>query len=114
VGGLVEAWQSRPLAEIFTIVYLDAIHFKIRRENKVKNTAVYVVLEVGFEGERDILGQWIGDSREGANFWLPVISDLQTHGVKDILIACMDGLTGFNDAIQAVFLKTEIQRCVIH
>lgn len=112
--GLVEAWQSRPLAEIYTIVYLDTIHLKIRRENKVENTAVYVVLGVDLEGHRDILGHWIGEGSEGANFWLSVITDLQTRGVKDILIACMDGLTGFKEALQAVFPKTEIQRCVIH
>lgn len=114
VWGLVEAWQSRPLASIYAIVYLDAIHLKIRRENKVENTAVYVVLGVDLEGHRDVLGHWIGDGGEGANFWLSVISDLQARGVKDILIACMDGLTGFKDAILAVFPKTEIQRCVIH
>lgn len=114
VWGLVEAWQSRPLASLYAIVYLDAIHLKLRRENKVENTAVYIVLGVDLEGQRDVLGHWIGDGGEGANFWLSVITDLQTRGVKDILIACMDGLTGFKDAILAVFPKTEIQRCIIH
>jgi len=114
VWGAVEAWQSRPLASIYAIVYLDAIHLKIRRENKVENTAVYVVLGVDLEGHRDVLGHWIGDGGEGANFWLSVITDLQARGVKDILIACMDGLTGFKDAILSVFPKAEIQRCVIH
>lgn len=114
VWGLVDAWQSRPLSAIYAIVYLDAIHLKIRRENKVENTAVYVVLGVDLEGQRDVLGHWIGEGGEGANFWLSVISDLQARGVKDILIACMDGLTGFKDAILAIFPHTEIQRCVIH
>ena len=114
VWGLVEAWQNRPLLSIYAIVYLDAIHLRIRRENKVENTAIYIVLGVDLEGHRDVLGHWVGDGAEGANFWLSVITDLQTRGVKDILIACMDGLTGFKDAIQAVFPKTEIQRCVIH
>lgn len=114
VWGLVEAWQSRPLAACYAIVYLDAIHLKLRRESKVENTAVYVVLGVDLEGHRDILGHWIGDGAEGANFWLSVITDLQGRGVKDILIACMDGLTGFKDAVKAVFPQTEIQRCVIH
>lgn len=114
VWGLVEAWQSRPLSATYAIVYLDAIHLKIRRENKIENTAVYIVLGVDLEGHRDVLGHWIGDGGEGANFWLSVITDLQSRGVKDILIACMDGLTGFKDAILAVFPKTEIQRCVIH
>ena len=75
---------------------------------------MYIVLGVDLEGHRDVLGHWVGDGAEGANFWLSVISDLQARGVKDILIACMDGLTGFEEAIQAVFPKTEIQRCVIH
>jgi putative transposase len=114
VWGLVEAWQSRPLAPIYAIVYLDAIHLKLRRENKVENTAVYIALGVDLEGHRDVLGHWIGDSAEGANFWLSVAADLQARGVKDILIACIDGLTGFKDALLAVFPKTEIQRCVIH
>jgi len=114
VWGLVEAWQNRPLASIYAIVYLDAIHLKVRHENKVENTAVYIVLGVDLEGQRDILGHWIGEGGEGANFWLSVITDLQTRGVKDILIACMDGLTGFKEAVQAVFPNTVIQRCVIH
>ena len=114
VWGLVEAWQNRPLATIYAIVYLDAIHVKLRRENRVETTAVYIVLGVDLEGHRDVLGHWIGNGGEGANFWLSVITDLQTRGVKDILIACMDGLTGFKEAVQAVFPKTEIQRCVIH
>jgi transposase-like protein len=114
VWELVEAWQSRPLAAIYPIVYLDAIHIKLRRESKVENTAVYIVLGVDLEGHRDVLGHWIGDGAEGANFWLSVVTDLQNRGVKDILIACMDGLTGFKDAVLAVFPKTDIQRCVIH
>jgi putative transposase len=114
VWGLVEAWQNRPLAAIYPIVYLDAIHLKLRREGKVLNTAVYVVLGVDLEGQRDVLGHWVGDGAEGANFWLNVVTDLQTRGVEDIFIACIDGLTGFKDAIQAVFPQTHIQRCVIH
>lgn len=114
VWSLVEAWQSRPLAAIYPIMYLDALHIKLRRESKVENTAVYIVLGVDLEGHRDVLGHWIGDGTEGANFWLSVVTDLQTRGVKDIFIACMDGLTGFKDAILAVFPRTEIQRCIIH
>jgi putative transposase len=114
VWGLVEAWQNRPLSAIYPIVYLDAIHLKLRREGKVVNTAVYVVLGVDLEGQRDVLGHWVGDGAEGANFWLSVVTDLQTRGVEDIFIACIDGLTGFKDAIQAVFPQTHIQRCVIH
>jgi putative transposase len=114
VWGLVEAWQNRPLAAIYPIVYLDAIHLKLRREGKVVNTAVYVVLGVDLEGQRDVLGHWVGDGAEGANFWLSVVTDLQTRGVEDIFIACIDGLTGFKDAIQTVFPYTHIQRCMIH
>jgi len=114
VWGLVEASMNRPLSAIYPIVYLDAIHLKLRRESKVVNTAVYVVLGVDLAGQRDVLGHWIGDGAEGANFWLSVVTDLQTRGVEDIFIACIDGLTGFKDAIQAVFPQTHIQRCVIH
>ena len=114
VWELVESWQSRPLASLYVIIYLDAIHIKMRREGKVENTAVYVVLGVDVEGHRDVLGHWVGDGGESANFWLSVITDLQSRGVKDILIACMDGLTGFKEAVLAVFPKTDIQRCIIH
>jgi putative transposase len=114
VWELVESWQNRPLASLYAIIYLDAIHIKMRREGKVENTAVYVVLGVDLEGYRDVLGHWVGDGSESANFWLSVITDLQSRGVKDILIACMDGLTGFKEAVLAVFPKTDIQRCIIH
>lgn len=114
VWHLVEAWQNRPLAAVYPIVYLDAIHLKLRRDGKVLNTAVYIVLGIDLVGQRDVLGHWVGDGAEGANFWLSVVTDLQTRGVEDIFIACIDGLTGFKDAIQAVFPKTHIQRCIIH
>lgn len=114
VWGLVEAWQNRPLAAIYPILYLDAIHLKLRHEGKVENIAVYTVLGVDLEGHRDALGHWVGSGGESSNFWLSVISDLQSRGVKDIFIACMDGLTGFKEAILAVFPQTQIQRCIIH
>ncbi len=110
----VEAWQSRPLAAIYPIVYLDAIHLKLRRDGKVANTAIYIVLGVDLDGQRDVLGHWVGDGAEGANFWLSVVSDLQARGVHDIFIACVDDLPGFKAAIQAIFPCTYIQRCVIH
>jgi transposase-like protein len=110
----VEAWQNRPLAAIYPIVYLDAIHLKLRRDGKVLNTAVYSVLGSDLEGQRDVLGHWVGDGAEGANFWLSVVTDLQTRGVSDIFLACVDGLTGFKAAIQAVFPKTHIKHCIIH
>lgn len=114
VWSLVEAWQNRPLATIYPIVFLDALHLKLRRDGKVVNTAIYIVLGVDLDGQRDVLGHWVGDGAEGANFWLSVVTDLQARGVADIFIACVDGLTGFKAAIQAVFPQTHIQRCVIH
>lgn len=110
----VIAWQNRPLAAIYPIIYLDAIHIKIRRDGRVQNTAVYIVLAIGLDGHRDILGHWVGDGGEGANFWLSVITDLQTRGVEDVFIACVDGLNGFSEAIEAVFPQTIVQRCIIH
>lgn len=92
----------------------DAIHLKLRRDGNVANTAVYIVLGVDLDGQRDVLGHWVGDGGEGANFWLSVVTDLHSRGVTDIFIACIDGLTGFKDAIQAVFPRTQIQRCSIH
>ena len=103
VWSLVEEWQNRSLASIYPIVYLDAIHIKLRRESKVENIAVYTVLGVDVEGHRDILGHWVGEGSESSNFWLSVITDLQTRGVKDIFIACMDGLSGFKEAVLASF-----------
>lgn len=114
VWSLVEAWQNRPLAALYPIVYLDAIHLKLRRDGKVQNTAVYIVLGLDLDGQRHVLGHWVGDGAEGANFWLSVVTDLQSRGVQDIFLACVDGLTGFKAAIQAVFPRTELQRCIIH
>jgi len=114
VWELVEAWQNRPLAPVYAIVYLDAIHIKLKRDGKIENVAVYNVLGVDLEGHREIMGHWIGDGAEGANFWLTVMTDLQNRGVEDIFIASIDGLTGFKDAIHSIFPKTKVQRCVIH
>lgn len=114
VWPLVEAWQNRPLAPVYAILYLDAIHIKLKRDGKIDNVAVYNVLGVDLDGHREILGHWIGDGAEGANFWLSVITDLQNRGVEDVFIAAIDGLSGFKDAIQSVFQKTQVQRCVIH
>jgi putative transposase len=114
VWSLVEAWQNRPLATVYPIVSLDAIHLKLRRDGKVLNTAVDSVVGVDLEGQRDVLGHGVGDGAEGANFWLSVVTDLQARGVEDSFIACIDGLTGFKEAIHAIFPKTQIQRCSIH
>jgi len=114
VWTLGEAWQNRPLEAIYPVVWLDALHIKLRREGKVLNTAVYVVLGIDLEGQRDVLGHWVGDGGEGANFWLSVVTDRQSRGVQDVFIACIDGLTGFKEAILSVFPQTRIQQCVIH
>ena len=114
VWPLVETWQNRPLDAIYPFVFLDALHIKLRRDGKVENTAVYVVLGVNMDGHRAVLGHWIGDGSEGANFWLSVVTDLQARGVEDIFIASVDGLAGFAEAIHAIFPKTQVQRCIIH
>jgi len=114
VWELVEVWQNRPLAKVYAILFLDALHIKLKREGKVENVAVYNVLGVDLEGKREILGHWIGEGGEGANFWLSVISDLQNRGIQDVFIASVDGLSGFADAIRAVYPQAKVQRCVIH
>lgn len=110
---LIQEWQSRPLERVYPIVFLDAIHFKVRKENRVVNKAAYTVLGINMEGKKDILGIWVGES-ESASFWLGVCNDLKNRGVEDILIACKDGLSGFSEAINSAFPKAEIQLCVIH
>ena len=110
---LIQEWQNRPLDSLYCIVYLDAVHFKVREDGSVKNKAVYLVLGINVEGKKDLLGIWVGEE-EGAKFWLQVLNDLQSRGVKDVLIACCDNLKGFSEAIKAVFHKTIIQKCIIH
>lgn len=110
---MIKEWQSWPLEKVYPIVYLDAIHFKARKENRIVNKAAYSVMGINMDGCKEILGIWIGES-ESASFWLGVCNDLKSRGVEDILIACKDGLSGFSDAISTVFPKTEIQLCVIH
>ncbi len=114
VWPLVEAWQNRSLASVYALVYLDAIYVHLRREGRLERSAVYIALGVDLEGHKDALGHWVADGVEGAKFWLSVLGELQARGVSDILIACMDGLTGFSDAVRSVFPKTVIQRCIVH
>ncbi|MBK9304486.1 MAG: IS256 family transposase [bacterium] len=109
----VKAWQGRPLDAVYPIVYLDAVHLKIRTDGRVQNRAVYVALGVDLTGSKQLLGLWIGEV-EGAKFWLNVLTELSNRGVRDILIASVDGLTGFPEAIASVFPKTEVQLCVVH
>lgn len=109
----IREWQSRPLERLYAIVYMDAMHFRIRDEGFVKSKAVYTILGVNMQGKKEILGLYQGDN-ESATFWLQVLTDLSHRGVEDILIACIDNLKGFADAIENVFAKTEVQLCIIH
>ena len=111
----VKAWRSRPLDEVFPIVYLDALYVNIKVNGRVSKRAVYVVLGINPEGNKELLGLWIGEAeREGAKFWLGVLTDLKNRGLKDILIACCDGLKGFPQAIEAIYPKTQVQLCIVH
>jgi len=110
---LITEWRNRPLDSVYPIVFLDAMHFKVRVEGKVVPKAFYTVLAVTHDGKKDILGLYLSEA-EGARFWLGVLSDLKARGVEDILIASIDGLKGFPEAIAEVFPKTEIQLCVVH
>ena len=109
----VKEWQERPLEPIYTFLWLDAIHYKIKDGGRYETKAVYTVLGMDKEGKKDVLGLYIGES-EGANFWLGVLTKLQNRGVKDILIASVDGLNGFPEAIKTIFPKTEVQLCIVH
>lgn len=106
-------WRSRPLETVYPVVFLDAIHFKAREDGRVTTKAIYSVMGIDQTGHKDILGLYIADS-EGANFWAGVLTDLKNRGVEDILIACIDGLKGFPEAIESIFPKTSIQLCVVH
>ena len=109
---LVEEWQNRPLEDIYYFTFLDAIHFNVKEDKSIVKKAAYVILGVNSEGKKDVLGIYIGGN-ESAKFWLTVLNDLKNRGVKVILIASVDGLTGFSDAIKAMYPHTDIQRCII-
>jgi putative transposase len=109
----IKAWQQRPLASHYPFVWLDAIHYKIKQDGRYVAQAVYTVLGLTLEGHKEILGLYLSET-EGANFWLSVLTDLNNRGLEDILIACVDGLNGFPEAINAIFPQTEVQLCVIH
>jgi putative transposase len=109
----VKAWQNRPLEETYPILYLDALRVKIRDGGHVVNKAIYVAIAVNMEGNKEVLGLWAEDN-EGAKFWLQVLTDLQNRGAKDFFIACVDGLKGFPEAIEAVYPRTEVQLCIVH
>ncbi len=109
----IKEWQSRPLDELYCIVWMDAMHYKIKEQGKVKSRAVYNILGIDKEGKKDLLGVYVSEN-EGANFWLSVLTDLNNRGIKDVLIACIDNLNGFEQAINTIFPKTEVQSCVVH
>jgi len=109
----VKAWQNRPLEETYAILYLDALRVKIRDGGHVQNKAIYVAIAVNMEGNKEVLGLWAADN-EGAKFWLQILTDLQNRGAKDFFIACVDGLKGFPEAIEAVYPRTEVQLCIVH
>ena len=112
VADEVKAWQARPLEPIYPIVYLDCIHVKVR-EGAVRVKAVYLAIGINMNGEKEVLGLWLAQT-EGAKFWLQVVTELRNRGVQDIFIACVDGLKGFPDAIEAVFPKAVVQLCIVH
>jgi len=110
---MVKEWQCRPLESMYTIVWLDAMHYKVKDEGRVVSRAVYNVLAINSEGRKELIGMYVSES-EGARFWLSVLTDLKARGLKDILIACIDNLNGFAEAIESVFPRVEIQSCIIH
>jgi transposase-like protein len=110
---VIKEWQNRPLQGVYAVMFLDANHFKVKQDGAIVNKAAYIVSGIDLEGNMDVLGMWIGEN-ELAKFWLSVLNDLKNRGVQDILIACVDNLSGFSQAIMACYPKTEIQKCIIH
>lgn len=110
---LIKEWQNRPLQAVYAVVFLDAIHFKVKQDGTIVNKAAYMAIGIDLEGHKDVLGIWIGEN-ESAKFWLHVLNELRNRGVQDILITCVDNLNGFSEAIAACYPKTEVQKCIIH
>jgi transposase-like protein len=113
VKGLVEEWRNRPLEPFYPVVFFDALRVNIRDEGHVSKKSVYLALAIRLDGQKELLGMWI-ERNEGAKFWMGILNELKNRGVQDILLAAVDGLTGFPDAINAVFPKTEVQLCIVH
>ena len=109
----VEEWRSRSLEEVYPIVFIDAIHLKVREDGRVKTKAVYLIIGYNTEGLKEVLGMWIGEA-ESASFWLQVLTELKERGVKDILILCCDNLTGLSEAIKTAYPETKVQKCIVH
>ncbi|WP_342405674.1 IS256 family transposase [Brevibacillus sp. FSL K6-2834] len=110
---MIKEWQNRPVQAVYAVVFLDAIHFKVKQDGAIVNKAAYMVIGIDLDGHKDVLGIWIGEN-ESAKFWLHVLNELKNRGVQDILITSVDNLRGFTEAISACYPKTEIQKCVIH
>ena len=110
---IVKDWQNRPLEPIYAVVFLDAIHYHVRSEGQVVKKAVYIAIGIDLDGRKDVLGMWVGEN-ESAKYWATVLNSLKNRGLEDILIVCTDNLTGFSQAIEAVYPKTDIQNCIIH
>ncbi len=110
---IAKEWQQRPLESVYAVVFLDAIHYHVRSEGQIVKKAVYIAIGINLDGKKDVLGMWVGEN-ESARYWATVLNSLKNRGVEDIFIACTDNLTGFSDAIEAVYPKTEIQNCIIH
>ena len=110
---VIREWQSRPLQKTYAVVFLDAIYYKVKQEGHIMNKAVYMVIGIDMDGIKDVLGMYIGE-HETSKFWLTVLNELKNRGVEDILICCVDNLTGFSEAITACFPQTEIQKCIVH
>ena len=110
---VVKEWQQRPLESIYAVVFMDAIHYNVRCEGRIVKKAVYIAIGINMDGKKDVLGMYVGEN-ESARYWLSILNGLKNRGVEDILIACVDGLNGFPQAIEAVYPKTEIQQCIIH
>ena len=106
-------WQQRPLESVYAVMFLDAIHYHVRSEGQIIKKAVYIVIGIDLSGKKDVLGMWVGEN-ESAKFWANVLNNMRNRGVEDILIACTDNLSGFSQAIEAVFPQTDIQNCIIH
>ena len=109
----IEEWQNRPLAEVYPILFIDAVHFSVKDNNVIRKLAAYVILGINHEGKKEVLTIQVGEN-ESSKYWLTVLNELKNRGVKDILILCADGLTGIKEAINAAFPKTEYQRCIVH
>jgi putative transposase len=110
---LIKEWQNRPLQSVYAVVFLDAIHFKVKQEGQIVNKAAYMSIGIDLDGNKDVLGIWIGEN-ESAKFWLSVLNEMRNRGVQDILITCVDNLTGFTEAIGACYPETQVQKCIVH